>query len=215
MRPAANLLVGNREFIRPEVERIVAAQPHVKLDSFRELRVLVGGQWVKLVTVRLGITRDIERLTFTQGDPDAAFDAAMHDDAILVSQPFLRRFHLGLGDALTLNTPSGAHTFRIAGVYLDYTTEGGVVLVDWPVFQKYWHDPAINGIGLYLDKNAGVTPVQLQARDCDRCSRLMATISSNPTASCARRSSASSTRLFRSPIFCRPSASSSPRSAFF
>ena len=38
--PAANLLVGNREFIRPEVERIVTALPHVKVDSFRELRVL-------------------------------------------------------------------------------------------------------------------------------------------------------------------------------
>jgi putative ABC transport system permease protein len=160
--PAANLLVGNREFIRPEVERIVTALPHVKVDSFRELRVLIDGQWVKLATVRLSVTRDIERLTFTQGDPDAAFDAAMNHDAILVSQPFYRRFHLGLGDSLTLNTPSGAHTFKIAGVYLDYTTEGGVVLVDWPVFQKYWHDRAINGIGLYIDKGSGLTPAHLQ-----------------------------------------------------
>ena len=108
--PAANLLVGNREFIRPEVERIVTALPHVKVDSFRELRVLVRGQWVKLATVRLGVTRDIERLTFTQGDPDAAFDAAMHHDAILVSEPFRRRFHLGLGDSLTLDTPVRART---------------------------------------------------------------------------------------------------------
>jgi putative ABC transport system permease protein len=162
--PAENLLVGNREFIRPEVERIVAALPHVKVDSFRELRVLVKGQWVKLVTVRLGVTRDIERLTFTQGDPETAFDAAMHHEAILVSEPFQRRFHLGVGDSITLNTPSGPHTFRIAGVYLDYTTEGGVLLVDWPVFQKYWHDRSINGIGLYIDKGAGITPAQLQAR---------------------------------------------------
>jgi putative ABC transport system permease protein len=162
--PAANLLVGNREFIRPEVEKIVSALPHVKVDSFRELRVMISGQWVKLVTVRLGITRDIERLTFTQGDPDAAFDAAMHHNAILVSEPFRRRFHLGLGDSLTLDTPSGPHTFKIAGVYLDYTTEGGVVLVDWPVFQEFWHDTSINGIGLYIDKKSGVAPDELQAR---------------------------------------------------
>lgn len=162
--PAENLLIGNREFIRPEVERIVGALPHVKVDSFREMRVLIKGQWVKLATVRLGVTRDIERLTFTQGDPDAAFDAAMHHDAILVSDPFFRRFHLGLGDSLTLNTPGGTHTFKIAGVYLDYTTEGGIVLVDWPVFQKYWHDASINGIGLYIGKGAGFTAAQLQAR---------------------------------------------------
>jgi putative ABC transport system permease protein len=160
--PAANLVIGNREFIRPEVERIVSALPHVKVDSYRELRVLVRGQWVKLATVRLGVTKDIERLTFTQGDSDAAFDAAMHHDAILVSEPFQRRYHLGLGDSMTLDTPTGPHTFRIAGVYIDYTTEGGVLLLDWPVFQKFWQDSSINGIGLYLDKSAGLSAVQLQ-----------------------------------------------------
>jgi putative ABC transport system permease protein len=162
--PAANLLIGNREFIRPEVEKLVTALPHVKVDSFRELRVLFHGQWVKLATVRLGVTRDIERLTFTQGDPDQAFDAAMHHDAILVSEPFNRRYHLGLGDSVTLDTPTGPHTFRIAGVYLDYTTEGGVMLLDWPVFQKFWHDSSINGLGLYLDKKSGLSAVQLQEK---------------------------------------------------
>jgi putative ABC transport system permease protein len=162
--PAGNLLVGNREFIRPEVEQIVSALPHVKVDSFRELRVLLRGQWVKLATVRLGVTRDIEKLTFSQGDSDAAFDAAINHGEILVSEPFHRRFHLGMGDSITLDTPSGPHTFRIAGVYLDYTSDGGVILVDWPVFQKYWHDRSINGLGLYLDKTSGVTPAQLQAR---------------------------------------------------
>ena len=162
--PAANLVVGNREFIRPEVVKAVMALPHVKVDWFRETRVLFQGQWVKLATVRMGITRDIEKLTFSQGNPDAAFDAAMNHDGLMVSEPFRRRFHLGLGDAVTLDTPAGPHTFRIAGVYLDYTTEGGVLLADWPVFQKYWHDPAINGLGLYLDRNSGETAVQLQER---------------------------------------------------
>ena len=37
--PAANLLIGNREMIRPEVERVVASTPHITYDSFRELRV--------------------------------------------------------------------------------------------------------------------------------------------------------------------------------
>jgi len=162
--PAGNLLVGNREFVRPEVEQLVTALPHVKVDSFRELRVLLHGQWVKLATVRLGVTRDIEKLTFSQGDPAAAFDAAMNHGAILVSEPFHRRFHLGLGDTLTLDTPDGPHTFRIAGVYVDYTTEGGVILVDWPLFQQYWHDRSINGMGLYLDKGSGVSATDLQAR---------------------------------------------------
>jgi putative ABC transport system permease protein len=161
--PAANLLIGNREFIRPEVEKIVASLPHVTYDSFRELRVQLNGQQVKLGTVRMAVTRNIEKLTFSQGDPAAAFDAVIDHDGVLVSEPFFRRFHLGLGDTLRLDTPTGPHDFRIAGVYLDYTTEGGVILVDWSTFQKFWHDTSVNGLGLYLDKKAGLTATQLQA----------------------------------------------------
>jgi putative ABC transport system permease protein len=161
--PAANLLIGNREMIRPEVERVVAATPHVTYDSFRELRVQLNGRQVKLASVRLAVTRTIEKLTFAQGDSHDAFDAAIDHGAVLVSQPFFRRFHLGLGDTINLATPTGRRDFKIAGVYIDYTTEGGVILVDWRTYRKFWQDDAINGIGVYIDKNSGLTAAQLQS----------------------------------------------------
>jgi putative ABC transport system permease protein len=160
--PAANLVIGNREMIRPEVEQIVASTPHVTYDSFRELRVQLNGEQVKLASVRLAVTRYIEKLSFAQGDSQDAFDQAIDHGAVLVSQPFFRRFHLGLGDTINLATPTGRHDFKIAGVYIDYTTEGGVILVDWQTYRKFWQDDAINGIGIYIDKNSGLTADQLQ-----------------------------------------------------
>ena len=161
--PAANLLHGNNEMVRPEVEAIVAAIPHAKYDSYRELRVRLNGEQVKMVSARLAVTRDIERLAFVQGDSRAAFDAAIQQGDVLVSQPFFRRFHLGLGDTITLDTPTGRRAFKIGGVYIDYTTEGGVILVDWQTYRKFWQDESINGIGIYMDKNSGVTAAQLEA----------------------------------------------------
>jgi putative ABC transport system permease protein len=116
-----------------------------------------------MAAARMAVTRDIERVDFSEGDSRDAFAAAIDHEAALVSQPFQRRFHLGLGDTLTLDTPTGPHTFKIAGVYLDYTTEGGVILFDWSTYKKYWRDTSINGLGLYLDKNSGLTPDQVQA----------------------------------------------------
>lgn len=161
--PAANLLLGNREMIRPEVEQIVAATPHVTYDSYRELRIQLKGQTVKLVSTRLAVTRHIEAFDFKQGDSDTALDAAIHDGAVLVSEPFFRRFHLGLGDTIHLDTTTGPHDFKIAGVFVDYTTEGGSVLVDWQTYRKLWQDNSINGIGIYIDKGSGLTSTQLQA----------------------------------------------------
>src|SRR5476651_1542320 len=98
--PAANLVIGNREMLRPGVEQVVASTPHVTYDSFRELRVQLNGQQVKLASVRLAVTRYIERLTFAQGNSNDAFNAAIEQGAVMVSQPFYRRFHLGLGDTI-------------------------------------------------------------------------------------------------------------------
>ena len=160
--PAANLVLGNNEMVRPEVEQIIAQTPGVHYDSYRELRVRLNGQQVKLVSARLSVTRDIERLAFSQGESHAAFDAAIHDGDVLVSEPFFRRFHLGLGDSITLATPTGRRDFKIAGVYVDYTSEGGVILVDWQTYRKYWQDDQINGIGVYIDKGSGIKAIDLQ-----------------------------------------------------
>lgn len=161
--PAANVILGNNEMVRPEVEQIVADTPGVSYDSYRELRVQLNGRQVKLVSARLAVTRDIERLDFSAGDSHAAFDAAIRDGAVLVSEPFQRRFHLGLGDTISLATPTGRRDFKIAGVYIDYTTEGGVILVDWQTYRKYWQDSAINGIGVYIHKGSGISATALQA----------------------------------------------------
>jgi putative ABC transport system permease protein len=160
--PAANLVLGNNEFVRPEVEQIIAHTPGVHYDSYRELRVRLNGQFVKLVSARLGVTRDIERLAFAQGDSRAAFDAAIHDGDVLVSEPFFRRFHLGLGDTINLATPTGRRDFKIGGVYIDYTSESGVILVDWQTYRKYWQDEQINGIGVYIDKGSGIKAADLE-----------------------------------------------------
>jgi putative ABC transport system permease protein len=160
--PAANLLLGNRELIRPEVEQVVASTPHVKYDTYRELRVQVHDMPVKLISTRISVTRDIEPFDFTEGDSATALDAAINHDAVLVSQPFQRRFHLGLGDTIRLSTPTGDHDFKIAGVYVDYTTEGGSILVNWEAYKKFWQDDRINGIGVYIDKGSGLTATQLQ-----------------------------------------------------
>lgn len=160
--PAENLIIGNRETIRPEVEQVVASLPHVTYDSFREIRVNLNGEQVKLATVRLAITRDIQRLSFEQGDSHRAFDLAIDEGQVLVSQPFRRRFHLGLGDTIHLDTPSGPRDFKIAGVYIDYTTEGGIILLDWQTYRKYWRDTSINGLALYVDKKSGLAPDQVR-----------------------------------------------------
>ena len=71
---------------------------------------------------------------------------------VIISEPFAFKHHVSTGDTLHLPTDKGKENFRIAGVYFDYASDEGVVLIDRPVYQKYWHYQGITGISLYLKK---------------------------------------------------------------
>jgi len=49
---------------------------------------------------------------------------------VIVSETFSLKFDVNEGEELFLQTPQGPRRFRIAGVFYDYTTEKGMIIVD-------------------------------------------------------------------------------------
>ena len=96
------------------------------------------------------------------GERASAWSAFDRDDAVLVSEPFAWHRGVGPGDALSLETASGARVFRVAGVYRDYGSERGTVLMGRPTFARHWDDPRVATLGLYLA--AGADPAAAAAR---------------------------------------------------
>ncbi len=162
--PAANLLMGNCELVRPNVEtavhQIAQDWPGCRIDQFRELKLDYRGDRVKMVAFNMDISRELDRLNFIEGDGPTAFQQAIDGTSVLVSEAFGRKFHEHVGDSVELKTPTGPVSFKIAGVYRDYTTEAGVVLVDWRRYQQIWKDAGINGLAIYLAKGDPVGPRQ-------------------------------------------------------
>jgi putative ABC transport system permease protein len=75
---------------------------------------------------------------------------------VLLSEPFAFRHALGVGDVIELVTANGPRPFRVAGVYRDYGSERGAVLVHRAVYREAWGDDGITSLGLYL--RAGAEP---------------------------------------------------------
>ncbi len=70
---------------------------------------------------------------------------------ILVSEPLAYHRRLQPGDDLILPTVSGEKAFSVLGVFRDYSTNGGTVLMPLNLYRSHWADDDINGIGVYLD----------------------------------------------------------------
>ena len=91
----------------------------------------------------------------------AVFDPAKNEALCLVSEAFTERFSTGMGASLTLPTPKGPKTVRIAGVYTDYGDEKGVVLVERTHLAGWLETEDASTLSLVVRK--GVDPLLLQS----------------------------------------------------
>lgn len=91
------------------------------------------------------------RLTAEVPDAVERMEAA---EGIMVSEPLAFHRELALGDGLILPTANGEKEFPILGVFRDYSTNGGTVLMPLTLYRSNWEDNDISGIGVYLDEDA-------------------------------------------------------------
>jgi putative ABC transport system permease protein len=76
-------------------------------------------------------------------DPRPVALAARQRGEVLVSEPFARHFGAAEGSTVTVSTPSGPRTFRVAGVYRDYSNDRGTVVMDRALYLSLFGDPRI------------------------------------------------------------------------
>jgi putative ABC transport system permease protein len=91
---------------------------------------------------------------FTAGDPTAALAAVRAGRGALVSQNFARRTGIRVGDVLHLDAPAGRLDVAVAGAIVDYVSPRGSVILARPVYERWWHDTAVNRFHLWLEPGA-------------------------------------------------------------
>lgn len=80
---------------------------------------------------------------------EPALDAFEADRAVLVSEPFAARRSLAPGDSLSLPVGGATVAFEVAGIYRDYASPTGAVLMRRELYQSLYNDPGLAGIGVH------------------------------------------------------------------
>jgi putative ABC transport system permease protein len=89
----------------------------------------------------------------------------MMGGAILVSEPFANLYQLPRrGGEVALYTATGLKTFPVAGIYYDYSSTQGTILMALPVYQQNWNDTQLTALALRLaaEVNPDQTVTELQ-----------------------------------------------------
>jgi putative ABC transport system permease protein len=85
---------------------------------------------------------------FKRGRPEAVWPA-VERGAVVVSEPFAYRHRVGVGDSVRLRTQEGNRLFPIAGIFYDYGSSAGVVMMSRATYERHWADRGVSSLALY------------------------------------------------------------------
>jgi putative ABC transport system permease protein len=146
--PAANEIVGFENYVSEDFTNYLRSQPAVELiDTVRYLTATVNGEPTFLGVIT-GSKRNIP--DFIGGENAKKYETFQQADSVTISEPLSRRLHLNQGDNVTVTTPLGPRSFKVAGIFYDYSRDSGVLLMQRANFEAYWHDSRVNSLALYL-----------------------------------------------------------------
>lgn len=145
---------------------LVAAVPGVAaVDTYRDLTVELGGRPVSLVSRDLRVHAERSRYLFVRGDSAERLAHAIEARGVVISEVLAGRLGLREGSRVTLTTPVGERSFPVVGIFYDYATDGGKLVMDRSLYRSLWHDDTTTVIAVYLAPEADAARVRRQLAD--------------------------------------------------
>ncbi len=98
------------------------------------------------------------------GDPDTAWATFEAGEAVFVTEPYAHRHGVGPGDEVELRTAAGPRRIPVAGVYRDYNTDRGIILMHRDRYDRWWDDERYSTLSLHLRAGADQATVIAELR---------------------------------------------------
>jgi putative ABC transport system permease protein len=124
------------------------------VEAVRAVTVQSTQGEVVLLAVDASRVRDESLYRFASGNAAQVWDQ-VQGGAVIVSEPFAYRYDLpSLGGQVTLLTDNGLETFPVVGIFYDYTSDRGTVLMAEKTYREYWRDETISSLAVFLEPGA-------------------------------------------------------------
>ena len=168
---SAPSLVGNRPdaTLEPALVARLAATPGVaRAGTSRGVLVPSPGGPVQVVALDVDPARP-PRWRFREGSADSVWvrggDVVVGDE-VIVSEPYANRRGARVGEAVRLRTDRGDRDFRVGGVFYDYGSSSGVVVMSRRTYDRFWDDRKVSGVAIEAapGTDLGALIAELRAR---------------------------------------------------
>lgn len=144
--------------IKPQAVALIRQIPGVAaVDDFYEFPIQYKGNPTHLGIGQSGVLAEYGNLLFTdQESPKAVLGRVMAHPAVVVTEAFSTRHQVKKGQSIELITPTGPQRFKVEGIYYDYSSDLGYIIMPRHWYKKFYNDERISNLAVYL--RPGVDP---------------------------------------------------------
>lgn len=150
LRPAGDAAMDRHPTIAEEVATKIEALPGVvAVDRFRAYSIRYNGLPVTLAAGDVRAQMRYGRTSLKSGDMQDAIKSMLAGEAVIISEPFSEKHRVKVGDPITIPLGTGKPTFRIAGIFLDYSSENGYIILDHSIIKRYLPADEPSNLAIY------------------------------------------------------------------
>lgn len=149
-------VAGNESRVDGTLERfwldeVIDLPELTSYSTGRSLRMSVEGRPFPALVLQPG-EHSARGFDYMGGDPEAIWQAFSQGRGVLVSEPMAYHRSLQVGDDIEISTPhAGDRRFRVIGIYRDYSSGQGMLVMPRALYEPFWDDQAISSIGMVFD----------------------------------------------------------------
>mgnify|MGYP000866531426 CR=1 FL=1 len=137
-------------YIDKEIIETISQYPQIeKIDT---LLTLTGITEMGDIQINVVTNQNIgdERIFISLNSSMDSIWEEMLDKKILIAEPLANRLQIDVGSQLAIQTPSGEVAFEVLGIFTDYTSSQGYIMIPRAVFETYWKNDGITALSIVL-----------------------------------------------------------------
>jgi putative ABC transport system permease protein len=151
-KPASRMTGKVTGKLAPEVIQKIQASPDVMATGeFYEFPMVYQGSPTHLGIWNTEVLLKYGDLTFLDGSSMEVVQKRLETKpSVFVTESFAVRQGLKTGDQVVLSTPTGKKTLPIQGVFYDYTSDQGYIILPRHLYRQYYQDDAVSDLAIFL-----------------------------------------------------------------
>lgn len=133
----------------------LAGTAHVTaVDVYRDVRIDLDGRPIALVSRDVALHAARSRYLFLEGESAMILTRVAAGEGAIISEVVANSLQVAKGSRLSIPTPMGTKSLAVLGVFYDYATDGGKIVIDRSLYREWWNDDGVTVFPVYAEPGA-------------------------------------------------------------